>query len=81
MQGPEGTKRPYWGLTTSEKRALVTESEFGKQRQTVRDADSAKSARLRALRLTKEAEEREAVAQKQAAEKPTNKRRPKAHRV
>jgi hypothetical protein len=75
MQGPESTKRPYGALTSSEKRALVTESEFMKHRQTIRDADSAKSARLRALRLAKEAVDREAAAQKQAAEKPTDKRR------
>jgi hypothetical protein len=51
-------------------RANEREAEFHRERQKQRDADAAKTARLRALRLAKEAAEKEARA-KAAAEKPT----------
>jgi hypothetical protein len=81
MQGSERARRPYGALTASEKRALVTarEAEFLKNRQKVRDADLAKTARLRALRLAKQAADRDAAAavQKRTAEKPNIKARQK----
>lgn len=49
-------------------RAAEREAEFQKERQKHLDADAAKTARLRALRLAKEAEDREIQA-KEAAEK------------
>ena len=51
-------------------RANAREAEYVRERQKQRDADDTKTTRLRALRLAKEAAEKEAQA-KAAVEKPT----------
>jgi hypothetical protein len=53
-------------------RATEREAEFRRQRQKVSDADSVKTARLRALRLAKEAADKETEA-REAAEKAATK--------